>query len=153
MTIGNMAGALVSSAIMEVESPWIPWFIGVLCLFIGVSISLWFPNTKIRHGAKSTSALATTPDSSLNPAEDPQNERPRSRRQSSISIKTRNLWTTAENTVRTIFSNSRFPLLIAFDFLSFMSRDAKGLMLLLFASKRYGWSFGKVRIEQCPRKL
>ena len=117
------------------RNAWLPWIIGEACLFAGFSVSLILQHTT-KQTAEQRSALAKNKenDSDISSGTEGTNTKKRMiagmKAMRSIGI--------------IITHNTQVLLLLSLAFICEIGDESLPLMVLLYISKRFGWSFAKV---------
>lgn len=150
-TIAAILGQLTSSLLMSLNV-WLPWMAGLCCILLAGTASLFIQDRHQETAPNVTSAerepLLIPETDTHGPASDfaatangellDEVDSPRS--------KSHNVWELLKTGARLAVGQSRLIFLLTLVLLCQISEDSLPMMLLVFASKRFGWSFARANL-------
>ncbi|KAK6216889.1 hypothetical protein QIS74_07003 [Colletotrichum tabaci] len=150
--VAAIFGQLVSSLLMQINL-WLPWAVGLCCIFVAGTASLF-----IHESRQAAAPPAKAPDGEREPLLLPETdtrgptsdyetmEGGSSQETRSIRVRLVGTWKLFQAAGRLVKGQSRLLFLLGLVLMCQMSEDSFPIMLLLYASKRFGWSFAKANL-------
>ena len=146
--IAVMVGPSLGSLLTRYNS-WLPWMIGESLSFLNIFMSLLLPNTTLKLVSDDSSAhVSSTETERIGGEGSPPKSGPCLRIETSLASTLRFL----SNAKQFVSKNQQVLLLLSIAFLGQLGSDSLLTIILLYISKRYHWSFAKVRAPSFSKR-
>lgn len=139
--------AQVTGSLLMGLNIWIPWFVGIVMLLAAAAVATIVPNSPKSHVDVETRSSAAEVDRLSTVTETMVSKLKES---NTIRAQLEDVLKRLKSGIYIVLGNSQLMLLLGITFLAQIGESSLAMILLLYISKRFAWSFAKIYMSYLP---